>query len=119
MKKQMLIWACIVIASSLSAASPANTSSLVIFEDKKPQRPEKLQEAIPDRPSEYHVWNEGRWKWKKKDQAWMWKSGSWSFDHDYYRWKTYNRFGRSINRYYRPRYLAVPIGRGLYRIVRY
>ncbi|MBX2816836.1 MAG: hypothetical protein KTR24_12590 [Saprospiraceae bacterium] len=117
MKKQILVMACLILAF---VPAIANADALAIAEAdfKKPPRPEKLQEEIPERPSEFHVWREGRWKWKKKHQAWTWKEGYWSFDHDYYRWKTYNRFyGRLA--FYRPRYLAVPIGRGLYRIVRY
>ena len=83
---------------------------------KKPPRPEKIEEVIPDQPSEYHRWVEGKWKWKKKADQWMWKKGYWNFDHDLYAYR--NRF-RFNNTYwpYRIRYYAVPIGRGFYRII--
>ena len=96
------------------------TQLAALEEMKKPPRPEKMDEAIPERPSEYHVWREGRWKWKRKDQEWIWKSGTWSFDHDYYRWKNFNRFNRFglVNSVYRSRVVAVPVARGYYRLVR-
>ncbi len=44
---------------------------------KRPPRPEKLQEEIPSPPGPYHTWQEGRWKWKKKEQEYIWKEGYW------------------------------------------
>lgn len=84
--------------------------------NNKPPRPEKIEESPTDRPSEYHIWMSGHWKWKRKTESWEWMPGYWKFDQDLYFLK--NRW--RLNNYYRPwRYLAIPIGRGYYRIVRY
>lgn len=84
----------------------------------KPPRPEKMEEVETKRPSEYHTWTSGRWKWSKKDNEWNWKEGYWRFDHDLYAFK--NRWRYGYGNYYRPwRYLFVPMGRGYYRVVRY
>lgn len=116
MKKRIMLWAfCAVFLSVL----PASALSASVLEAKKPPRPEKIVEQIPDRPSQYHVWREGRWKWKSRDQQWIWKEGNWSFDQDYYNYKNFYRNRWANNFRYRSRYVAVPVGRGFYRIVRY
>jgi len=91
-------------------------SSSVFANNKKPPRPEKIEEVRSDRPSEYHVWISGRWKWKRKIEEWEWHPGYWRFDRDLYYVKNRWRYSG----FYRPwRYIAIPIGRGYYRIVRY
>ena len=115
MKKHIIVGVCLLISLTILP------EQILAFEAaKKPPRPEKQVEEIPERPSEFHVWQEGRWKWKNKEQSWIWKPGSWSFDHDYYQYKRYNQFGRysRLNRFTRSRIVAVPIGRGYYRLVR-
>ena len=52
---------------------------------KRPPRPERIVEQIPERTNPYHVWQEGRWKWKKKENQWVWKDGYW-------RWPRQNEF---------------------------
>ena len=84
----------------------------------KPPRPEKMEEIKAAQPSEYHTWISGRWKWKNKEQSWLWREGYWKFDHDLYAFKNRYRYGN----YYYPRfyrYALVPLGRGYYRVVRY
>ena len=85
---------------------------------EKPPRPEGIEEAKSDQPSEYHTWVSGRWKWKNKEQSWMWLKGYWKFDHDLYAVKNRYRY----NNFYYPRfwrYALVPLGRGYYRVLRY
>jgi len=89
-------------------------------EIKKPPRPERIEEILSDRPSEFHTWISGRWKWKKKVAEWTWKSGYWKFDHNLYAWKNrFNHYGSYYYRPYRMRYYAIPIGGGYYRIIAY
>ena len=82
----------------------------------KPPRPEKIEEVKTDQPSEYHRWINGKWKWSRKAEEWKWRQGYWTFDHDLYAFRNRYRFN-SFYRPYRYRYYAVPIGRGLYRLV--
>jgi hypothetical protein len=110
--KKLVLNALLVLVLLFSGAwiSTGNANS------DKPPRPEKMEEVQTERPSEYHTWSNGRWNWNKKVGEWIWKEGYWRFDHDLYAFKNRWRYGN----YYRPwRYLAVPIGRGYYRIVRY
>ncbi len=87
-------------------------------DNKRPPRPEKIEEVQSDRPSEYHTWISGRWKWKNKQQEWIWRDGHWKFDHDLYAWKNRHSFYRNYHyRPYRYRYYAIPLGGGYYRIV--
>ncbi|MCB0686565.1 MAG: YXWGXW repeat-containing protein [Saprospiraceae bacterium] len=82
----------------------------------KPPRPEKIEEVRPEKPSEYHIWISGHWNWKRKAEEWKWTPGYWKFDENTYFFRNRWRY----NNLYRPwRYLAVPLGRGYYRIVRY
>ena len=80
--------------------------------EKRPPRPEKIVEEIPQAPSLYHVWEEGRWRWKKKQKAWIWKEGYWRMPDPYeYR---YNRLAYgpyfSPYRYRLARYYFRPFG---------
>ncbi len=84
--------------------------------NNKPPRPDRIEETLPEKPSEYHTWNSGKWKWSRKSEDWEWQSGYWRFDHDLYAFKNRWRYSNV----YRPwRYMAIPLGRGYYRIVRY
>ena len=96
----------------------ASSATFLKAESKRPPRPEKIEEVKSDRPSEYHTWISGRWKWKRKEQSWIWQKGHWRFDHDLYAFKNRYRYYNIYHpRYWR--YALVPLGRGYYRIVRY
>lgn len=47
----------------------------------RPPKPERIEETIPQPPSRYHVWESGSWKWKKKDQDYIWRAGYWRLPH--------------------------------------
>ena len=61
-----------------------------ISSKKRPPKPEKIEETIPERLSPYHEWIEGRWKWKKKEKKYVWVEGYWRlsrnrlYGHPYY-----------------------------------
>ena len=93
-----------------------NVSNALAGTDKPP-RPEKLEEIKSEKPSDYHSWSSGRWKWDRKLEEWQWREGSWRFDHDLYAFKNRHRLYNSYYRPYRIRYYAIPIGGGYYRIV--
>ena len=48
------------------------------FGKKKPLKPEKIEEVIPERLSPNHEWVEGRWKWKRKEKKYIWMEGYWN-----------------------------------------
>ena len=68
-----------------------------IFGKKRPPKPEKIEEVVPERLSPYHEWVEGRWKWNRKQKTYVWKEGYWylprnrSYYDPYYR--PYYSFG--------------------------
>ncbi|NND34409.1 MAG: BcpO-related WXXGXW repeat protein [Saprospiraceae bacterium] len=118
MKKRLMeVMMVVILILGGSLISMANVAN------EKPPRPEKIEEVKSAQPSEYHTWVSGRWKWKKKEQSWLWREGYWKFDHDLYAFKNRYRFGNyAYYNYYRPRYwryALVPLGRGYYRVVRY
>ena len=110
MKKQIIRVLMVLVTAGLTTALQADT--------KKPPRPEKIEEVKSTQPSEYHIWVSGRWKWKNKEQSWLWREGYWKFDHDLYAFRNRYRYGNYFYpRFYR--YALVPIARGYYRLVRY
>ena len=44
---------------------------------KRPPKPEKIEEAQGERPSSYHTWVKGKWKWNRGEQEWNWREGYW------------------------------------------
>ena len=76
----------------------------------KPEKPEKIIEDIPDQPSPYHFWVEGRWKYKRKAEEWLWKPGYWKMDNDY--------LYRPRSRFFSPYAFAnyYYLGNGLYAV---
>ena len=111
MKKQII--QCLVAVMLVIGMGSINTVNAAA---NKPPRPEKIEEVKSDQPSQYHRWITGKWKWKRKTQEWQWRDGYWTFDHDLYAYKNRFRY-HSFYRPYRLKYYAIPIGRGLYRIV--
>ena len=90
--------------------------------NKRPDRPEKIVEVLPERPSQYHFWVEGKWKWRKKQDEWEWRSGYWKLDQDYLynanRLNRFNRFNR-FNSFYSGRFYRALVRYGnTYRVVR-
>ena len=44
---------------------------------KRPPKPEKIEEVVPEKVSPYHEWVEGQWKWDRKEKTYDWKKGYW------------------------------------------
>lgn len=75
MRKFGLKWLMVLIlALAFQVASFAADNS---GKNKRPPRPEKIEEVIPQQPSIYHEWEAGKWKWKKKQREWVWREGYW------------------------------------------
>ncbi|MEM7104006.1 MAG: hypothetical protein AAF502_12795 [Bacteroidota bacterium] len=62
------------LALILFLSSPSDARDLG---KKRPPKPDNIEEVVPESPSPFHEWNEGRWKWNKKQQTYIWKAGKW------------------------------------------
>jgi len=64
-----------------------------VVKKKDVPKPDPIEEFLPEQPSPYHKWDEGRWRWKKKVGAWVWMDGKWRID-DQYLYRTNNYYSR-------------------------
>ncbi|MEO0340177.1 MAG: hypothetical protein AAF242_13300 [Bacteroidota bacterium] len=90
----------IVLAIGMQTYALAGTNN----KGKRPPKPERIEEAIPDQPSSYHTWVSGKWKWNRAAADWQWRAGFWRemspneiYRRDFNRFNPYgfNRFGLS------------------------
>ena len=75
------------LKSSIIVLFFLSISLVAIGQDEKTKRaprPEPREEVIQAPPGRYYYWESGSWKWKKKQQEWVWREGYWHRG-DYYR----------------------------------
>lgn len=94
MKRFGLKWLMVlVLALSFSVSTYANDPGR---KGKRPPKPEKIEEVIPQQPSSYHEWVKGKWKWNKKEQEWKWREGRWRELSPHEIARRYNGFGNGF-----------------------